>query len=164
MFRFIKKNNTGNEFTEVHILSGKSNFQNFILQTKTILHQTGDNFKFCVGDFNNDGNLDLFCIKKNQTGEKKLTEVHILSGCNNYQTWLFQTPTILHETDDDWEFGVSNYTGEGNKDIYCVGKRKGCTEVHILKGSNNYQSWAIQTTTKLHETDDNFDFYPINRQ
>ena len=73
----------------------------------------------------------------------------------------------MHETNDDWEFGVSNYIGEGCKDIYCIFKRnenQKCTEVHILKGSTNYQSWAQQTTTKLHETDDKFEFYPIDRQ
>lgn len=163
---YIKKNNTGTKSTEVHILSGQSNYKNFILQTGTKLHETGDNFKFCVGDFNGDGNLDLFCISKNNN-ESKTTEVHILSGSNNYQSWLIQTNTILHETNDDWEFGVSNYISGRNKDIYCICKRKEttkCTEVHVLNGSNNYQTWAQQTTTKLHETDNKFDFYPIDRQ
>ena len=57
--------------------------------------------------------------------------------------------------------------GKGNKDLYCINKRnenKNCTEVHILNGSSNYQSWAMQTTTKLHETDEYFNFYPIDKQ
>ena len=73
----------------------------------------------------------------------------------------------MHETYDDWEFGVSNYNSGKNKDIYCICKRKDTlkhTEVHVLNGSNNYQSWSQQTTTKLHETDNKFDFYPVNRQ
>jgi len=162
----IKKNKTGSNSTEVHILSGKSNFQTFLLQTGTILHETDENSKFCLGDYNGDGNPDLFYIAKNNTGSKS-TEIHILSGQSNYQSWLLHTGTILHETNEDWDFGVSNYMGKGNKDLYCVKKRndnKNCTEVHILNGSSNYQSWAMQTTTKLHETDEYFNFYPIDKQ
>jgi len=162
----IKKNKTDSKSTEVHILSGSNDFKTFLLQTKTAHHETDDNYKICTGDFNNDGNLDLFFIKKNKTGSKS-TEVHILSGSNKYQSFLLNTGTILHETNDDWEFGVSNYVGEGNKDIYCIFKRNDnekCTEVHILKGSTNYQSWAIETTTQLHETDENFAFYPVDKQ
>ena len=162
----IKKNKTGTNSTEVHILSGASGFKTFILQTKTNLHETGDNTKFCVGDYNGDGNQDLFYISKRNNGSKK-TEIHILSGGSNFQTWLLHTPTILHETDDNWEFGVSNYSGRGNKDLYCIFKKndqKSCTDVHILNGSTNYQSWDMQTSTKLHQTDENFDFYPVGKQ
>ena len=157
----ICKNQTGSRSTEVHILSGKNNFQSWLLQTGTILHETDDNFDFCLGDYNNDGNLDLYAIAKRNTGSKS-TEVHILSGKNNFQSWLLQTGTILHETDDNWAFGVSNYSGNGNKDLYCIAKNftgSKSTEVHILNGSNNFQSWLMQTGTKLHETGENFCFF-----
>ena len=130
------------------------------------MHETWDNTKFCVGDYNGDGNQDLFYISKRNNGSKK-TEIHILSGGSNFQTWLLHTPTILHETDDNWEFGVSNYSGRGNKDLYCIFKKndqKSCTDVHVLNGSTNYQSWDMQTSTKLHQTDENFDFYPVGKQ
>ena len=162
----IKKNKTGTNCTEVHILGGKSDFKSFLLHTKTILHETGNNCQFSVGDYNGDGKLDLFYIAKNNTGSHT-TEVHILSGSKEYKDWLLQTKTILHETDDDWEFGVSNYVGNGNKDLYCIYKRNEkdqCTEVHILDGSTKYLSWAQQTKTKLHMTDENFSFYPVGKQ
>ena len=162
----IKKNKTGTNSTEVHILSGKSNFQSFLLQTGTALHENGDNCQFCVGDYNGDGKPDLFCIIKNNTGSKT-TEVHVLSGESNYQKFIFQSGTILHETDYNWEFGISNYMGNGKKDLYCVNKsndRDNCSEIHILDGSKNYQSWAMQSITKLHETDEKFSFYPIDKQ
>ena len=60
-------------------------FGNFVLQTTTALHQTGDNFEFLVGDYNNNGRLDVYCIKKNGAGK---TEVHILNGENNYKNFL----------------------------------------------------------------------------
>ena len=156
----ISKSQTGSKSTEVHILSGKNNFQSWLLHTGTILHETGDNWEFCLGDYNHDGNLDLYAINKSQTGSKS-TEVHILSGSNNFQSWLLHTGTILHETGNNWTFGVSNYAGQGNKDLYAINKSQTgskSTEVHILSGKNNFQSWLMQTGTKLHETGDNFVF------
>ena len=156
----INKSQTGSKSTEVHILSGKNNFQSWLLHTGTILHETGDNWEFCLGDYNSDGKLDLYAINKSQTGSKS-TEVHILSGSNNFQSWLLHTGTILHETGNNWTFGVSNYAGQGNKDLYAINKSQTgskSTEVHILSGKNNFQSWLMQTGTKLHETGDNFVF------
>jgi len=160
----ICKNSNGSKSTEVHILSGKNNFQSWILHTGTILHETGENWKFCLGDYNNDGNQDLYAICKNSNGSKS-TEVHILSGKNNFQAWLLHTGTILHETGENWEFGVSNYCGHGNKDLYAIcknGNGSKSTEVHILNGNNNFQSWVLQTGTKLHETGPSFSFFPSN--
>ena len=157
----INKNQTGSKSTEVHILSGKNNFQSFLLHTGTILHETDENWDFCLGDYNNDGSLDLYAIGKKNTGSRS-TEVHILSGKNNFQSFLLNTGTILHESDGNWAFGVSNYAGHGNKDLYCIAKNctgSKSTEVHILNGSNNYQSWLLQTRTKLHETGETFCFF-----
>ena len=162
----IRKNKTGTNSTEVHVLSGKNDFKIFILQTGTILHETDNNCKFCVGDYNDDGELDLFYIKK-KTTDSNSTEVHILSGKNLYNSFIMHTRTILHETDDNWEFGISNYVGNGNKDLYCINKRneKGeCTDVHILDGSKHFQSLVIRTITKLDMTDENFCFYPIDKK
>ena len=158
----ICKNETDSKSTEVHILSGKNNFQSWLLQTGTKLHETGGNWQFCLGDYNNNGFLDLYCICKSGTNSKS-TEVHILNGKNNFQEYLIQTGTKLHETGENWEFGVSNYCGNGNKDLYCIlknGTGSKSTEVHILDGNNNFQSWVLQTGTKLHETGQSFSFCP----
>ena len=56
----INKRDTNSKKTEVHILSGASCYQNFLLHIDTGLHETGDNWTFCLGDFNGDGKLDLF--------------------------------------------------------------------------------------------------------
>ena len=62
------------------------NIGEFKIQTSTILHKTGDSFSFLLGDYNHDGCLDLYAISKSQTSSKS-TEVHILSGKNNYRSW-----------------------------------------------------------------------------
>ncbi|WP_043998044.1 Calx-beta domain-containing protein, partial [Microcystis aeruginosa] len=54
----IKKNTTGTSSTEIHILSGATHFQTFLVQTGTLLHETGDNFEFEVADWNRDGYQD----------------------------------------------------------------------------------------------------------
>ena len=156
----ISKSQTGSKSTEVHILSGKNNFQSWLLNTGTKLHETGNNWTFLLGDYNHDGCLDLYAICKNQTGSKS-TEVHILSGKNNFQSWLLNTGTILHETDDNWDFCLGDYNNDGNLDLYAIAKRNTgskSTEVHILSGKNNFQSWLLNTGTILHETDDNWAF------
>jgi hypothetical protein len=75
----IKKSKTGSNSTEVHILSGASNFQDFILHTSTPLHEMDDTFDFVMGDWNPRGRPYLIAIKKSKTGSNS-TEVHILSG------------------------------------------------------------------------------------
>lgn len=45
---------------------------------------------------------DVMIIRKNGSGTNK-TEVHILDGLNNFQTFLNQTPTILEQTYDNFE-------------------------------------------------------------
>ena len=110
------------------------NLGDFKLQTPTILHKTGENFSFLLGDYNHDGNLDLYAIIKTQTGSRS-TEVHILSGKNNFQSWLLQTGTILHETGNNWVFLLGDYNHDGHLDLYAINKNQTwsrSTEVHIL--------------------------------
>jgi hypothetical protein len=69
----IKKRGTGTNSTEVHVLSAASGYRQFVLQTGTVLHETGSNFSFDVT-----AARDLFAIKKSGTGTNS-TEVHIVN-------------------------------------------------------------------------------------
>ena len=160
----IKKNKTGTNSTEVHILDGSNNYQSFLLQTGTCLHETGNNFEFGLGDFNNNGILDLYCIKKYDTGNNN-TEIHILNGSDNFQSFLYQNKTELFATDDNYSFGISDYNNNGHPDIYCI-KKLGVnsTEVHILNGSDNFMSYLLQIGTKLEKTNNDTCFYPYKNQ
>ncbi len=156
----IKKKNTGSNTTEVHILDGSTNFKTFHLQIKTALHETEDNFQFLLGDYNNNGKLDLYCIKKSNTGTNS-TEVHILNGNDNFQSYLLQTGTALHETGNNWEFLLGDYNQNGKLDLYCINKSNtgsNSTEVHILNGEDNFQSFLLHTGIKLDEVGDCYDF------
>ena len=156
----IKKTNTGTNSTEIHVLNGKNKFQSFLLQTGTILHETGSNFDFEIGDYNRDGHLDLYAIKKTNTGTNS-TEIHVLNGKNKFQSFLLQTGTILHETGSNFDFEIGDYNRDGHLDLYAIKKTNTgtkSTEIHVLNGENKFQKFILQTGTILHETGSNFEF------
>jgi protease II len=120
----IKKSNTGTHTTEVHVLSAASGYQQFILQTGTVLHETDVTFEFALTS-----NRDLFAIKKSNTGTHT-TEVHVLSAASGYQQFILQTGTVLHETDVTFEFALTS-----NRDLFAIKKSNTgthTTEVHIV--------------------------------
>ena len=128
---------------EIHILNGADKFKSFLLQVKIPLG--GGDWDFDISDYNNDGYLDVYGISKSQTGSKT-TEVHVLNGKNQFQSFLLHTKTALHETGSDWQFLVGDANRDGSKDLYAINSKG---EVHILNGSNNFQSFYRQVTTKL---------------
>jgi hypothetical protein len=153
----IKKNGTGTKSTEVHILSGASNYQDFILQTGTALHETDDTFAFAMGKWGDRSKPDLFAIKKSKTG----IEVHVLSGVSGFQTLVLQTGTGLHETDATFDFAVTDWNGDGRPDLVAVKKSNSSscsTEVYVLSGVSNYKNFILHSEMTLHETDGTFEF------
>jgi peptidyl-Asp metalloendopeptidase len=104
LYGILKTGSTGK--TEVHILNGANNFQTYLLNTATVLYQTGNiniwNFK--LGDFNRDGTMDIYAI--NKTGANNKTELFVMDGRNNFQTFLFGGPTAIYATGSNvaWEF------------------------------------------------------------
>ncbi|MDD5273867.1 MAG: VCBS repeat-containing protein [Methylovulum sp.] len=156
----IKKSNTGTGSTEVSILSGASGFKSYLLQTGTPLHQTDGTFAFAVADYTGDGKPDLFIIKKSNTGTGS-TEVSILSGASNYQHYLLQTGTPLHQTDHSFDFAVADWNNDGWPDLIIIKKNNtgtGSTEISVLSGASSYQQYLLQTGTPQHETDHKFAF------
>ena len=146
----IKKNNSDTRSTEVAVLSASSNYQRFTLQTGTPLHETDNSFEFLLAP-----NLDIFAVKKNNT-DTQSTEVAILSASSNYQSFILQTGTALHETGSNFQFTLAS-----NRDLVSIKKSltdTRSTEVAILSASSNYQAFSLQTGTALHETGDNFEF------
>jgi hypothetical protein len=156
----IKKQNTASKTTELHILSGGSNFQQYLLQTDTILPETDGTFEFAMTDWNGDKSLDLVAIKKNGTDTGQ-TEVHILSGKAQYKAFLLQTRTALPPTDSTFKFLMGDWNNDGRDDLIAVRKSNTgshSVEVHILSAATKFQTYILQTGTALHEVDDSFDF------
>lgn len=120
----IKKSSTGTASTEIHVLSATSNYQKFLLRTGTALHETDSTYSFVLA-----GNRDLFAIKKSNTGTRS-TEVHVLSAASNYKAFTLTTGTALHETGENFAFGIT-----ADRDLVVIkksGTASKSTEVHIL--------------------------------
>ncbi len=156
----FKKSGTGTHSTEVHILDGATNYQSWLLHTGTVLEESGSNFELKAIDWNRDGRLDLVAIKKNGTGTGS-TEVHVLDGAANFQTFILHTGTPLQETGTDFDFDVSDYDGDGIPDLVAVQKRATgtlSTELHVLSGASQFHNFIAHKATGLAETGDNFEF------
>ena len=167
---WIKKH-AGNR-TEVHVMDGSNNFQTFLLQIVLPIESTNLDSNFYVGDYNGDNVPDLCWLKK-QAGGK--TEVHILSGSEKYQRFLLQKVSALPSLSEDVEFGLNDYNGDGKIDLYCINKQgENGTELYILDGKNEYQSFLRKISTPMEKRDQNtqmvlvpnnkINIYAINRQ
>jgi hypothetical protein len=120
----IMKSGTGSRTTEVHVLSAAGNYKSFVLQTKTGLHETGTTTEFALA-----ANRDLFAIMKSGTGTRS-TEVHVLSAASSYKSFIFQSGTVLAETDSGFSFAVTS-----TRKLFAVKKQNTgskSTEVHIV--------------------------------
>eukprot|EP00450_Noctiluca_scintillans_P011113 CAMPEP_0194503282 /NCGR_PEP_ID=MMETSP0253-20130528/28294_1 /TAXON_ID=2966 /ORGANISM="Noctiluca scintillans" /LENGTH=633 /DNA_ID=CAMNT_0039345553 /DNA_START=14 /DNA_END=1915 /DNA_ORIENTATION=- len=146
---------TGTGKTEVHILSARSQWNQFQLHTGTGLHLTDREHGQWA--FQVMRNNDLMAIKMGPVTGTGKTEVHILSASSRYQSFRLHTGTGLHLTDrqhGQWDFQVMR-----NNDLMAIkmGPTTGTgkTEVHILSESSRYQVFSLQTGTGLQLTDQN---------
>jgi beta-glucosidase/6-phospho-beta-glucosidase/beta-galactosidase/lysophospholipase L1-like esterase len=136
---YIKRRNVGSNSIEVHVLSGASNYQQFTLQTGTLLAPAEDgNGDFFLADYDRDGVPDLYYIKRRNVGSNSI-EVHVLSGASNYQQFALQTGTPLVQAEDgNGSFVLADYDRDGVPDLYFVKRRNVASnsiEVHVLGGS-----------------------------
>ena len=132
----IKMRKTASNRTEIHVLDGKSNFQKFLLQIPSCLENSHGIFSFALGDYDKDGKIDIYAIKRSHTGSNS-TEVHILNSSNNYRDFLLHSKTQLEEAHDNFAFLVGDYNHDGADDLYAIkirGTESHRTEVHVLKG------------------------------
>lgn len=125
----------------------------FLFQGQTCLEAGNDTFDFAVGDYNNDGVMDIYAIKKYNTGTGT-TELHILDGSSNYQSFLLQTGLSL-ELGDNFRFAVGDYNGDGMADLFAIKKNAGLSrcEVHMLDGSSGYSRFLEQRVVQLEPAD-----------
>ncbi len=154
MMNIFKMGGSGK--TEVHTLSGSSNYANFSLHTTTVFPYTGFDWawEFIAGDYNGDGVKDLYSIFR--VGASNTTEVHVLNGASSFQTYLLNTATALQRTGtaDNWIFRLGDYNGDGKLDLYCIARMglSGKTEVHILNGANSFSTYLANVATVLPST------------
>ncbi len=156
----VKKQGAPTNRTEVHILSGETNFQSFALQHITGLGPTDGTWQFEFADWNGDAILDLFGIQKQ--GPNNSTALHIYSGAapSYFEFALDGIWTGLHATDSTWEFAVVDWDLQGKPDLVGIKKQGGnnSTEVHIYSGESRFQTGIEHTTTPLQFTGSDWTF------
>lgn len=77
---YFARERTGSRSTEVHVASGKSFYQTFLIQTGTVLSETPSlDFELLLRDIDQDGAKDLVLVARAGTASGK-TEIHILNG------------------------------------------------------------------------------------
>ena len=130
-----KFNNTGSGNVEVHVLSGESNYSEFVLRTSVPLGQTDSSkFRFGIGHFNGhaDSIPDLYSLKVSDCDSGRL-EIHALNGHNSFQTFLSHQSTILVADNKNFEYLLGTY--KGSPALYCIKKANASshrTEVHVM--------------------------------
>jgi hypothetical protein len=156
----IKKQLTGAGKTEVHILSGATGYSKFVLQVATGLHETDDQWKFALADWDGDRRPDLFCIRR-AGGASGRVEVHVLSAASNYQQFILNTPTVFQYAGDNFDFHIADWDGDSRPDLIAIKKNQtgaGHTEIHIASGASGFGNFILQIGTALHETDSTWSF------
>lgn len=160
--------------TEVTVLKGtsvgtcaspaSSSFQTVIWQGAVGLGATSSSWTFRMADMDLDGKPDLVGIEESG-GTSGKTELYVLSGASNYQTLTQHIATGLGYTSStSWDFWLADYGLDGKPDLYAIwenGTPSGKTELKILGSASNYQSFALQTTTALGSTDNNFTYLAV---
>jgi hypothetical protein len=149
-------NGTATGKTEVHVLQGAGGYQNWTIQQPTPLAETSKSqWRWLAADMNSDGNTDLVGIRMNGTVGKK-TEVHVLDGATQFQTWLIQRETLLGETTpSEWQWAIGDTNKDGYPDLVGVRMNNtsgGHTNVHVLDGASQFQKWLVQRETPLGQT------------
>ncbi|OAL44145.1 HET-domain-containing protein [Pyrenochaeta sp. DS3sAY3a] len=130
----IKKSGTETETTEVHVLSGDSNFQHYKLQVPTCMPETSSQFDFVVTDWNRGAQSDLVAVKKSKTSGR-CTEVYVLSGAATYKEFSLRAETPMFRTNGWFEFAVADWTGNGRPDLVALRKRSmgtNAAEIHVM--------------------------------
>ncbi|KAL6885787.1 hypothetical protein GGI43DRAFT_302940 [Trichoderma evansii] len=152
----IKKCNTGTNSTEVHILSGESQFQDFILQKGTPLPNTDETFDFTMLQRHvNKRKPNLVAVEKapSNTG---LVKVCILSGASDFQHTILKVEIRPNITVSNFKFVATYWTSRGqgsqSPDLVAIEKLNGDSEdtkVIIFTGTSNYQGRIPDKTIGL---------------
>jgi hypothetical protein len=125
---------TGCGRTEVHVMSGATNFGQWLLQGCTGLDNTNSDWTFGMSDYDGDGRSDLYTIRMRNTGTGS-TEVHVLSAASRYGQFTLHTGSALHTTTpEQWAFNIARFNQNGFPAVIAI-KMNGtgtATEVHVL--------------------------------
>ena len=133
--------------SDLYVLDGASDYQKFDLETALPLGVTTSGWAFAVGDYNSSGPPDLYAVGESDAGH---SDLYVLDGATNYQTFAVETGLPLGVTTSGWAFAVGDYNSTGPPDLYAVGESDaGHSDLYALSGSTNYRTFDVQTSIPL---------------
>lgn len=104
----LKKSHTGSGRLEAHILSGASNFRQYLLNVATVQPaEAWVAYDYRFGDWDRDGRIDLFAIKRSNTPSGR-AEVHVSSGASNFGSYILNAVTG-QQIDADYSFELADW-------------------------------------------------------
>lgn len=138
--------------TTFKLIDGGGNDCNAIIPAAvvTALGQADNTCSFDLTDWNMDGYTDIAVFKKQATSTG-FTEIYVLDGKTNYQTFLFQSATAFTYMNLNDHIFLADYNGDKKPDIWYIGHNttsSNMTEVHVVDG-NNPQLFLLQDITAL---------------
>lgn len=147
----------GSGKTEVHVLSGKSDFKEFALHGVTGLHSTDKNWSFYAAGSKGGGGIDTAydsLIAINRRGASGKSELHALNARSNFSEFNYQGVLPLEPTDNsNWVFAGGAFDGNRDffTDIYAINRRgsSGKTEVHVTTDADRFEKFYMETATVL---------------
>jgi hypothetical protein len=144
----IAKNGTGTGTTEVHVLTARSGYKSFLLQTGTALRETDDNWEFELA-----GNNDVIAI--NKVGFGGFMQLLALGKSYNYQQFVQHSQLPLPSGNATFALDPIS------RDLYAFLRSATgthSTEVHVMGYDRLNTVFTMQTGTVLGETDPSVDF------
>lgn len=131
---------------DVHILNGTSFNQSLGDFATPAGFTTMNDYEMLVGDYNHDGNGDMYLVSLKGGGTK--ADVHVLSGAGGFQNWLGHWTTPFGACDvNHARVMIGDHNDDGQPDLYfgVYNNGAGKMDVHVLNGHgfNNYiGNWA----------------------
>lgn len=126
--------------TEIHILDGKSKFQNFILERTLPLSNINDYWDFTTSKYDNDSKEDLYCINKNGTSNTELT---VLAAKSNFQETCFNRQMPMESVNKSRNNVYNSFLAWGDN-LYAVKPSGGTnTEIHSMQVKSNVTRRAL---------------------
>ncbi len=142
----------GVPYVEIHALSGYTNFQQWLTHVSTAWPAVSDNsVRYVMADVDKDGIPDLVCIPDRPNGSSISVEVHVLSGAGNYQDFIVHAGTPYAPSfQETVTYSMADYNGDGILDLFATVQENddaGDVTIHVLDGSNNFQSFLLNAAT-----------------
>ena len=101
----------------------------------------------------------LFAVKRSG-GNSGSTELHALSGLDDFSRFVMHNVTGLHPVGDDWFFTLSDTDRDFRTDLVAINRNgaSGSTEIHVLSGASDHGNFIQHTATALSHTGQEWDF------